>query len=277
MTLNSKHKADIPSEPEAVNLRNVGQSKRYTHWTRQSLRDLLAALLGGVTLVFATSTAFAQNVVLTLAPGDYVAEGGNGHLTLKPGKAGLLNFSISALGSNGHACSLEGEVKNGLAKLEGVEDAKPCIVTMTLTPAGIDVKGTPWEACMVHCGVRATFELVYFKPSPACLAKAVAATRKNFKQHYDRKQFEQARELLEPMLKACERSLDWLETGRVRNDLAVTFHKLGDLAACRAVLKPLEEDAKLNDAGIRENYAPTDADNYLPIVRATRTNLKLCR
>ncbi len=200
-----------------------------------------------------------------------------GHLSLKPGKAGALNFSISSLGDNGHNCSLEGEVRNGRAKLEGIEEKKPCIVTMTLTPAGIDVKGGPGDACMGHCGVRATFEMVYFKPSAACTSKAVAATRKSFKQQYDRKQFEPARALLEPLLKECDRSLDWLEKGRVRNDLAVTLHKLGDLAACRAVLKPLEEDAKLTDAGIRENYPPTDAENFLPIVRATRTNLKLCR
>lgn len=180
MTLTPKQPADIPLEPAAFNWRNPGQSTRYSHWARPRLRDPLVALLGGVALVFATSAAFAQNVAKGLAPGDYVAEGGNGQLTLKQGKAGVLNFSISALGSNGHTCSLEGEVKNGRAKLEGVEDGKPCIVTMTLTPSGIDVKGTPWEACMVHCGVRATFELVYFKPSPACLAKAVAATRKNF-------------------------------------------------------------------------------------------------
>lgn len=211
-----------------------------------------------------------------LSPGEYVSEGGSGHLTLKPAKAGALNFTISSTGDNGHACSLEGAVRNGRAKLEGVDPRKPCIVTMTSTPDGIDVKGGPGDACLIHCGVRATFEMVYFQPSTACTTSAVATTRKSFRQRYDSKQFAEARALLEPMLKACDRSLNWLEKGRVRNDLAVTLHKLGDMATCRTVLQPLAEDAKLTDAGVRENYPPSDADMYLPVVRATRTNLKLC-
>ena len=219
---------------------------------------------------------FAQQSPAALSPGEYVSEGSSGHLTLKPGKAGALNFAISSTGDNGHTCSLEGEVRNGRAKLEGIDAKKPCIVTMTVTPDGIDVKGGPDDACLIHCGVRATFEMVYFQPPENCTNRAVAATRKTFKQRYDGKQFAEARALLEPMLKACDRTLNWLIKGRVRNDLAVTLHKLGDMAACRQVLQPLADDAKLTDAGIRENYPPSDADMYLPIVRATRTNLKLC-
>lgn len=227
------------------------------------------ALVPGVVL--------AQPAAPHLSPGDYVAEGGSGWMRLTPGKAGTLNFSIETVGDNGHACSLDGVLKNGRAKLDGAEDGKPCTVAMALTPEGITVAGVPWDACMVHCGARATFEAVFFKPAPACEAKTVAATRKRFKQHYDNKAFQQARDLLAPLLQTCARSLNWLETGRMRNDLAVTHHKLGEWDACRQVLKPLEEDARMSDAGIRENFAPLDADLYLPIVRATRTNLKLCR
>ncbi|OYU44555.1 MAG: hypothetical protein CFE44_12325 [Burkholderiales bacterium PBB4] len=220
--------------------------------------------------------AFAQLAASSLQPGEYVAEGGMGHLTLRPARGGALAFSIESMGGNGHMCSLEGELRNGRAVLEGLEEKLPCIVTMALTPQGVDVKGGPGGACLLHCGARATFEMVYFKPAPACAVKAVAATRKAFLQHYTAKQFDQARALLESVLKECARALDWLEIGRIRNDLAVTLHKLGEMAACRAVLQPLAEDASLTDAGIRENYPPTDADLYLPIVRATRTNLKLC-
>lgn len=228
-------------------------------------------------LAWGSVTALAQTSVASLSAGDYVAEGGSGSLRLTPGKAGAWAFSLETMGGNGHTCSLEGELKNGRARLDGEEEGKPCTVTMTATLTGIDVKGTPWEACRIYCGMRASFETVFFKPAPACKTRAVATTRKRFKQHYDRKEFAQARELLEPLLNTCARSLHWLETGRIRNDLAVTFHKLGDLAACRQVLKPLEDDARLSDAGIRESHAPLDADLYLPVVRATRTNLKLCR
>lgn len=242
----------------------------------QPIRARAITLLATLATLMVSAPLFAQKPVAVLLPGDYVSEGGSGHLTLKPGRAGALNFVISSTGDNGHSCSLEGEVRNGRAQLEGVDDKKPCIVTMKLTPDGIDVKGGPDDACLIHCGVRATFEMVYFQPVAACTRSAVAATRKAFKQRYDAKQFAEARTLLEPMLKTCDRSLNWLEKGRVRNDLAVTLHKLGDTATCRAVLQPLAEDAKLTDAGVRENYPPSDADSYLPIVRATRTNLKLC-
>ena len=223
------------------------------------------------------STALAQKPGAVLPPGEYVADGGVVHLLLKPAIGGVQTFTIETSGGNGHTCSLEGEARYGRAELEGMEDKVPCIVTMGMTPQGIDVKGAPYDACRFHCGMRATFEMLYFQPAPACAGKAVATTRKAFKRSYDAQQFQQARALLEPVLSDCARSLDWTETGRIRNDLAVTLHKLGDLAACRAVLAPLAEDAALSDAGLRENYAPNDVDLVMPIVRATRTNLRLCK
>jgi hypothetical protein len=244
--------------------------------TKQPFRACTVALVTLISFAALSPVALAQKPVAALSPGEYVSEGGNGHLTIKPGKSGALNFAISSTGDNGHACSLEGELRNGKAKLEGSEEKKPCIVTMNLTPAGIDVKGGPGDACLIHCGMRATFEMVYFQPTPACVGAAVTKTRKAFKQRYDGKLFAEAKALLEPVLAECSRSLDWLESGRIRNDLAVTLHKLGDMKACRTVLQPLVEDARRTDAGVRENYPPTDAEMYLPIVRATRTNLKLC-
>lgn len=57
----------------------------------------------------------------------------------------------------------------------------------------------------------------------------------------------------------------------------MTLHRLGDFAGCRAALEPLVKDAKGSDEDIRNQFPPSDADNYLPIVRSTRTNLKLCQ
>jgi hypothetical protein len=237
---------------------------------------VLALCLAGVLAVGSHSAADAGETPAPLAPGEYIGEAGRGLLVLKAGKAGALTFTLSATGSNAHSCSLEGEVRNGKATLEGVEEKKPCIVTMKRTPTGIDVAGGSDGACQLYCGARATFEMVYSQPTAACLPAAVAKTRRAFKQHYDSKQFADARALLEPVLTDCQRSLDWLTIGRIRNDLAVTLHKLGDRATCRAVLQPLVDDAKMTDAGVLENFPPSDAQMYLPIVRATRTNLKLC-
>lgn len=212
-----------------------------------------------------------------LKPGEYISEGGAGSLLLKPGKNGVLQFSIDAVGANGHTCSLEGDLINGRAKLEAMEEKNPCIVTMTQTAEGIVVKGSESGACSYYCGLRATFEAVYFQPVPACTAKAVAATRKSFKQLYDAKKFAEARSRLEPVLSDCSRSLYWMESGRIRNDLAVTLHKLGDVAGCQAVLQTLADDAKATDSELQEKYPPTDLESYMTVVRSTRTNLKLCR
>ncbi len=48
-------------------------------------------------------------------------------------------------------------------------------------------------------------------------------------------------------------------------------------AACRATLAPLAADAARSDEAIRNDYPPSDADAYLSVLKATRTNLKLCR
>jgi hypothetical protein len=53
--------------------------------------------------------------------------------------------------------------------------------------------------------------------------------------------------------------------------VAVTLHKLKEFSACQAVLAPLAEDAKLSDAGVRENYAPLEAD-LLPACGARDAN-----
>ncbi len=212
-----------------------------------------------------------------LAPGEYVSAGGAGTLILKPGKNGALSFSIESVGGNAHTCSLEGELRNGRATLDADDEKQPCIVSMAAGKEGIEVKSNETGACRYYCGMRAMFEGTYFQLAPACQAKAVAATRKAFKQLYDAKKFPEARARLEPLLNDCKRSLDWLETGRIRNDLAVTLHKLGDFKACLSVLEPLAAAAKKTDAQLEEDFAPSDYDNYLPIVRSTRTNLRLCQ
>ena len=220
--------------------------------------------------------ANAQANAPALKPGEYVSERGQGQLVLKPGNGGALSFAIEAVGANGHTCSLEGELRKGRATLEAMEAKDPCVVTMTASPAGIDVKGSESGSCRYYCGARATFEAIYFLPAPACRDAAVTAARNTFKRLYDAKKFADARVTLEPLLKDCMRTLYWLDEGRIRNDLAVTLHKLGDLAACREVLKPSSDDARMTDAKLQESYPPTDLESVMPIVRSTRTNLRLC-
>lgn len=229
------------------------------------MRLLLAAFLAASLPVLAQS----------LAPGEYLREGGGGSVTLKGAGAGRLAFEISTVGANAHTCFLDGTLVDGVAKLEGVDD-KPCTVRIRPTAGGIDVAAAGAEACNGFCGMRATLEGAYLMPAPECTYKAREKTRALFKRHYDAKRFAEAKSTLEPLFLKCAKLLDWLDEARIRNDLAITHHRLGEREACRLVLSPLAEDARKPDAKIREDYPPTDADSYLPVVRATRTNLKLC-
>ena len=225
-----------------------------------------AALLAIALPVLAQSPA--------LQPGDYVLEGGGGSLSLKPAGPGRFDFAIETVGGNAHTCTMDGRIADGVARLR--PDDSVCVVRFKPAPDGIEVKADDFGRCQYYCGMRATFEGVFLKPVPACAAKAMAATRRQFKQHYDAKDFARARATLDPLLATCRRFLDWPEEARIRNDLAVTLHKLGEFATCRQVLAPLEKDAAMTDAQVRDEYPPTDAENYLPVVRATRTNLRLC-
>jgi hypothetical protein len=229
----------------------------------------------GVSLLLA-SPALAQRGTASLKPGEYLTEGAWGHLSLRPGNGNSLVFAIEATGGNMHVCALDGEVNGGRATLEGADDKTPCIVTFAQTGEGVKVSANEPDACRDYCGARASFEGLYLRPSARCTKEAVATARKSFKQLYDTRQFAQAKAALEPVLTLCSRTLHRSEEGRVRNDLAITMHKLSDLSGCLQVLQPLAEDAKLTDAEFRESNPPSDGDMMLPIVRAARTNLRLC-
>lgn len=201
--------------------------------------------------------------------GQYIFERGSGQLNVKAnGK-----FDINTIGANAHMCSLDGTIVRGKARLDG----GGCVVDFATTGATVVVSSNGNEQCRESCGMRATFEGTYTRPAPACTDKAVAATRKRFKQQYDAQHYSEAQGTIAAVLSECGKTLDWLSTGRMQNDLAITQFKLGDKAACLKTLAPLAEDAAKTDAGIKEGYPPADADDYLPIVKAARFNLRMCR
>jgi hypothetical protein len=201
--------------------------------------------------------------------GEYIFERGSGLLNVRPGGA----FDISTVGANGHSCQLDGRIVGGKAKLDG----SPCVVSFKTTGETVVITTNGADQCRENCGMRATFEGTYIHPSPACTINAVSTSRKRFKQQYDAKNYGAAQSTLSAVLAECEKTLDWLSTGRIRNDLAITQYKLGDKAACIRTLQPLAEDAARTDAEIKEGYPPADAEDYLPIVKATRFNLKMCK
>ena len=216
--------------------------------------------------------AFAQQG--GLAPGDYITERGWGVMKIGRTDKGALHFSIEAVGGNLFVCALDGEIRGGRATLDSEDKRKPCVVTFTPKGEGIDV--TSNDMCGYHCGAHASFPGLYLKVSPACTAGALKKTRETFKVHYDRKDYAGARALLEPVVKNCGRTLDRFTGGWIRNDLAITQYRLGDRAACTETLAPLRKDAAQSDEDLQTEYGRMDAEQYLPVVKAARTNLRLC-
>lgn len=78
------------------------------------------------------------------------------------------------------------------------------------------------------------------------------------------------------MLEKCGALLSDYDEGWVRNDLAITYYRLGDTAACRDTLLRRVDLARQSDTAIKAGHAPSDAEEMLRLARATRTNTKRC-
>lgn len=208
------------------------------------------------------------------APGEYITEQGWGRLSIGPAARGGAPFSIETVGANFHICGLEGRIVGDTATLEGDEDGD-CVVRFRSGPQGIAVEGNP--ACRTYCGMRAGFEGEYLRPAPGCGDAERRATRDAFKRQYDARRHADALATLSPLLQRCARTLSWLEAGEIRNDIAITQYRLGRRADCLRTLASFEEEAALSDDEIRGGYPPSDGEAWLPIVKAARFNLGLCR
>jgi len=241
------------------------------------LRGRLTLPAAAVTLaVFLALPVCVRAGTDTLRPGEYITENGWGVLTISTSEDRTTHFSIEAIGANAHICSLEGEVRNLQAILDIGEPSKSCVVTFLPKAEGIDVSSIDSEPCRSFCGMRAGFEGQYLLPNPGCSDKERSVTREQFKQLYDAKSYVKASAVLEPLLRGCSRTLSSLESGWIRNDLAITQYHLGRLKDCRRMLEPLTEDAAKTEEELRSSLPPADFDSYLPLAEATRHNSKLC-
>ncbi len=225
--------------------------------------------------LLALAVGIAHAAGPALKPGEYIADGGWGTLSISNPQSKGLAFKLDSYGGNFHTCTLEGRIVDGEAKLDSSSDESACLVRFAPTADGIAVSGT--ESCREYCGARASFEGLYLRPAAGCGGEAVRATRAEFKRLYDRKQHAPALAKLASLPERCARTLDRYENGEILNDIAITQYKLGQRDACLRTLAPLAEDAAMSDDAIREGYPPSDADVWLPIVKAARFNLGLCR
>jgi hypothetical protein len=232
--------------------------------------------------IFLSLLCFSALAQPVLSTGQYVTEGGWGNLTLKQtGKK--LHFSIETIGGNGHTCSLEGDISQQQATLEGGEAGKPCVIRFDKKGSGINVSSLDPLICSGFCGLRAGFEGLYLKEIPACVSKERAKTRQKFAQLYGKKAYAQAAAPLTALLQNCALTLDWIEEGQIRNDLAVTQYHLGQLSDCQKTLAPLQasvgktgEKLPATEQALQAILPPTDFEIYLPVAKATWHNLTLC-
>jgi hypothetical protein len=205
----------------------------------------------------------------TPTEGEYViSDGAWGTLQVQPrGK-----FSIQTTGANAHICELDGVIVDGKSKI----GKSACQVSFKAERQDVKVTTNGAEASRAFFGLRAWFEGTYRKPEPLCERKSINESKKKFKKSYVAKDYASALAVIQPVATQCKPFLHWIESAWVMNDLALTQFKLGDRAACIQTLKDLAPDAAKSDKEITGNYPPSDSEAYLPVVQATRTNLRLC-
>lgn len=246
---------------------------------RVHARARAAASMRALSLLALACLANVSLAADAVAPGEYIPDGGGGLLSIAPatGKGASRGsaFSLESVGANFHLCNLEGRIVDGRATLESYSDEPACVVDFVPAKNGLEVNGT--DSCKQFCGARAWFAGTYLRPAPGCSDAEREATRAKFKRLYDGKRHAEALATLSPLPTRCARTLDRYEEGRIRNDIAITQYRLGKRADCLRTLAPYTEEAALPDEDALKGHAPSEGETWLPILKAARFNLGLCR
>jgi len=190
-----------------------------------------------------------------------------------------LQFSLQAMGANGHSCDLDGTIVAGIATLKVDEPGPSCRVKFNATPKGVDVQDLSGGAIChnSYCGMRAGFTGEYLVPAAGCRPDQIHAARDKFKAAYQAKQYQAAAKWLAPLVADCQMTLGFWEGYDLQNDLAVTYYHLHDKARCMAALKPMIEIAEADEDSFRDEFPPSDAEAMMAVHKAAATNLRLCR
>ncbi len=224
-----------------------------------------ATAANGAPAPAATNAAAAAQV----PAGHYATEPGWGQLTVQPDARFTLETQNVDAG-----CSFSGMLHGTQAAV----DDGTCTLQIAPKAGGVAVMATAGaeSACREYCGGNGSFAGDYLKQDAACTPQAMQGTRTAFQAAYDRKDYAGAEAALAPLYRDCVAAMSFGDAGAIRNDYALTQHKLGDDAGCRQTLAPYREDAKRGDDAISEGMTPALVDEYLRVIRAARTNLTLC-
>lgn len=211
----------------------------------------------------------------TVPPGEYTTEAGWGNLSISKTKTGTTIFELQST-TGEDVCHIQGAVINGEGSANDSENGAVCKVKFTKTDKGIDVLADTPKECSGFCGANGGFKGQYLTIPEVCSADEVDKTRSNFKKLYLRKDYKTALVTLQPLLKKCTATLNFIDLGDIRNDVAITQYKFGLYSECIDTLKPYAVDAGRKDSEVTNDWPPNQAVDYLKILKSSRTNIRLC-
>ncbi len=226
-------------------------------------------------IALAATLSIATYAHTRIPPGEYLMELGEGLLVIKPDRT----FSLTTFGRDASTCDFSGAISKEPSQIED----SVCFISFkrkghnVLVDMNNRYTNDQDTGCSSFCGYRAGYGGGTFYAASDCGRKSMAQTRNRFKVSYDKKDYPKAIATLSPLLEKCARFLAWPEESSIRNDLALAQLHIGNKAACLATLKPLAEDASQSEEEIRERYPPLELNIFLPLIKATRTKLRLCR
>lgn len=211
------------------------------------------------------------------APGHYATDRGWGLLTIEPERESPSSFSLETVNA-GYGCSFSGTLRGTQGTVYDGNAPGTCTLEVVKTQDGVAIhSATGMEsACREYCGNNGSFEGDYLKLGATCEPAAVEHARAAFQALYDRKDYAKAAATLAPVYRECLATSSFTDEGAIRNDYAITRHRLGEDAACLEALAPYRDAAGRSDDEITGGMAPAVVDDYLTVIHAARTNLKLC-
>lgn len=211
----------------------------------------------------------------TITPGTYTTESGWGNLRISKTTAGTTAFDVQTT-TGEDVCHIQGAVANGEGSATDSENGDVCKIKFTKTNKGIDIVADTPKECRGFCGANGGFKGLYLTVPEGCLAAQIDKTRSDFKKLYIKKDYKVALTILQSVLQNCVNTLNFVDLGDIRNDIAITQYKNGLHNECLKTLDPYVIDTKRKDSAVINDWPPNQAEEYLKIVKASRTNIRLC-
>lgn len=226
--------------------------------------------------MLAVSCGVFMNGLYAAAPveGAYIRERDSGVLMVKKSDEGKLVFQLDSYGANGHSCSVDGTIIEGI----GYDSAEAAcqIAFKQLAPSKLEVQPITYEECRQYCGMRAYLDGEYVIPPATCTTKGVKVRRNQFLKLYRGRDYTRAAEKVKLLIAECGWFIDWITIDDIRNDLAIAQFHAGDPDACRQTLAETLAAGYSDVQELKDNLPPADADSYERVAKATFYNRGLC-